>query len=111
MRTPRRLVYPWGNEWKEGLCNSNESGLRRTSAVGIFPESVSDCGAHDMAGNVWEWCSDHYDPARQKDDSAGRVLRGGSWVYRAVVCRSFIRGVYGPGNRNFDIGFRVARTL
>ncbi len=110
-RGPAGLKYPWGNEDRIGLCNSNELGLSRTSAVGIFPPSVSHCGAHDMAGNVWEWCSDHYDPAEQKDDNAGRVLRGGSWSNQADDGRSAIRYLRRPDFRSHNFGFRVARTL
>ena len=110
-RGPAGLKYPWGNEDRIGLCNSNEMGLSRTSAVGIFPPSVSHCGAHDMAGIVWERCSDHYEPVRQKDDNAGRVLRGGSWFIQAVNCRSAIRVNGQPDFRSRIVGFRVARTL
>ena len=110
-RGPRGFVYPWSNEWQNGICNSFQCGLGKTSPVGIFPGSVAACGAHDMAGNVWEWCSDHYDPAEQKDDNASRVLRGGSWVVQADYCRSSIRDLNGPESRNIVVGFRVARTL
>ena len=110
-RGPEGLKYPRGNDREEVLCNSDESGLDRTSSVGIFPQSVSHCGAHDMAGNVWEWCSDHYKPAEKKDDNAGRVLRGGSWYIPAVSCRSSVRIHFPPDFRLNLIGFRVARTL
>ena len=110
-RGPDGFEYPWGNGWREDVCNSDESGLSRTSAVGIFPLSASHCGAHEMAGNVWEWCHDHYDPAEQKNDNASRVLRGGSWNIRADFCRSSFRFIFQPGYRNYIIGFRVARTL
>ena len=45
--------YPWGT-WEDGRANTAELGLGRTSPVGTFPTGVSPCGAHDMAGNVWE---------------------------------------------------------
>jgi formylglycine-generating enzyme required for sulfatase activity len=48
-------VYPWGNDWNDGICNTAEADLRETSPVGIFPRSVSaDFALVDMSGNVWE---------------------------------------------------------
>ncbi len=32
-----RNVYPWGPEWDDGPCNTAESGLERTVAVGLYP--------------------------------------------------------------------------
>ena len=110
-RGPKGLVYPWDNKWKDGICNTSETALERTSPVGIFPQSGSFCGAHDMAGNVWEWCVDLYDPTKQKDHNAGRVLCGGSWINDAVNCRSSIRFDDPPDGRSVNVGFRVARTL
>ena len=47
--------YPWGNEFKAGYANTEESGLKKTTAVCTYPAGVSPVGAWDMAGNVWEW--------------------------------------------------------
>jgi len=79
-RGPKGWAYPWGDDWREGICNSSEADLGVTTPVGIFPGSAAVCGAHDMAGNVWEWCGDTFDAARTDDPEAGRVLRGGSWT-------------------------------
>ena len=40
-----------------------------------------------------------------------RVLRGGSWNNNAENCRVSNRNYNEPGNRNNNIGFRLARSL
>ena len=60
-------------------------------------------GTYDMGGNVWEW-----DDAAVSDSS--RVDRGGSWPYFASYARSDYRGNYSPSNRNYNLGFRLARS-
>nr|CBH39249.1 hypothetical protein, calcineurin-like phosphoesterase, NACHT domain, and DUF323 family [uncultured archaeon] len=111
--------YPWGDEFDKNLCNSSESGLYHTSPVGIFPKGKSPYGCFDMAGNVWEWCSDWYNdkyygnsPDRNpKGPSSGadRVFRGGSWLHGARYCRSAYRDLSVPRDRSSDLGFRLLR--
>lgn len=48
--------YPWGEKWIKNKSNTSESGLGRTTAVGIYLHGISPVGAFDMVGNVWEWC-------------------------------------------------------
>ena len=48
-------IYPWGDEFNASKANGRETGLGTTSAVGLFPDGASPCGALDMSGNVWEW--------------------------------------------------------
>jgi formylglycine-generating enzyme required for sulfatase activity len=73
-----------------------------------------------MLGNVWEWVQDCYLPyaAAPGDGSAhetaacrGRVVRGGAWDDPPAVLRPAERFWLGAGNRNNNIGLRVARTL
>ncbi len=114
-------IYPWGNTFDKNCCNSGESGLGRTSPVGIFPNGKSDYGCHDMAGNVWEWCADWYDekyyhnsPMKNPSGpSSGslRVCRGGSWFFDAGNCACAIRVRGLPGLRGFHLGFRLARSF
>ena len=75
-----------------------------------------------MHGNVWEWVEDcyfaNYDgapadglPRSGPDCGPARVLRGGSWDYKAEDLRSAIRYRLPPYYRVDEIGFRVAREL
>ena len=78
-------------------------------------------GLHDMLGNVWEWCEDHwhdsYDGApadghawvRAAGAGKSRVTRGGSWVGAAHSLRCACRFAYDPRDASFYLGFRCAR--
>ena len=76
-------IYPWGNELTEADASfKNLGGMER---VGRYPPN--GFGLYDMAGTVWEWCSDWFnyygaarvkDPSRPETSGHGRVERGGS---------------------------------
>lgn len=115
-----RRRYPWGNDIDQTICNFNETGLDRTSPVGIFPGSESPYGCVDMAGNVWEWCSDWFRSDYYKvgsdrnpqgpDDSFVRVLRGGCWGFSRIACLATNRLCFRPDVRISGVGFRLARS-
>ncbi len=113
-------TFPWGNQEEcPQRCNMAETGIGHTSAVGMFPSGKAECGAMDMAGNVWEWCrtkwtNDYKDYERREkelnepDGSDSRVLRGGSFGGVRVILRCAFRdrGV-APVGRGGGVGFRV----
>jgi formylglycine-generating enzyme required for sulfatase activity len=115
--------YPWGDDWADDCCNSEEANLSRPTPVGCFPAGASAEGVHDLAGNVWEWCSDWYDEeayARRADrvtrNPSGaksgdfRVLRGGCWANDRNIVRCACRRRGFPVRRYDYFGFRVARS-
>lgn len=110
--------YPWGGGYRAGCANCDEPGsdieggtyVGRTTAVGIFPYPSSE-GAHDLAGNVSEWCLNEYErPARAGIGGyEPRVLRGGSWLNDAPSLRAAYRSLGEAFDSFLNIGFRVCR--
>ncbi len=82
--------WPWGNDWVESRTNTAEGGVGSTTPVGIYRGGASPYGVLDMAGNVWEWCSDWF----ETDET--RTLRGGSWYNDADLARAAYRYLAPP---------------
>lgn len=67
--------YPWGVGQGKNRCNTNESGIGKTSSVGIFKEGATPQEIFDFAGNVWEWtCSDYHSGKELEDFAFDREL-------------------------------------
>jgi formylglycine-generating enzyme required for sulfatase activity len=128
--------WPWGNEFRSGLANTNENshdwkkpeGQKRDygwkSPVGTPPGDVSPYGVYGMAGNVREWTASSYgnypgNTLKQiKDGGIFKILRGGSFLSREQFSRTAVRTAVLPtrGPRETDgwhsdytYGIRCAR--
>ena len=113
--------YPWGDtldpRCAHFLSDSSAKAEGGTAPVGSYP--ANGFQLHDMAGNVWEWVSDWYDPeyyARAQyvnpqgpETGVMRILRGGSWLNaEGRYLRCAYRHEVPPDSYTYSIGFRVA---
>nr|WP_268240350.1 formylglycine-generating enzyme family protein [Saccharopolyspora subtropica] len=122
--------FPWGDELTPGgqhrcniwqgqfpVKNTAEDGYRGTAPVDAF--EPNGFGLYNVAGNVWEWCSDWWgtehgsslvtDPTGPADGSA-KVMRGGSYLCHASYCNRYrvaARTSNTPDSSSGNIGFRV----
>ena len=136
--------FVWGNEFRPGgrhmantcqgkfpVKDTAEDGYAGTSPVTAFPPN--GYGLYDMAGNVWQWCSDWYradlhqrgarldccinptgpsetfDPA--DPHAPRRVIKGGSFLCNVAYCESYrpsARRGTSPDTGSSHVGFRCA---
>ena len=122
--------FHWGATISTELANyagtvvygDGEKGGYRRQTVDVASFPANPWGLHDMHGNVWEWCADHWrdnyketpenrrawiDEEAKDDPLKSRLLRGGSWNFGPRGCRSAYRDSIRPDNRSNAIGFRV----
>ncbi len=135
-------VYPWGDEhidramskansWQGEFphINTEKDGFYATAPVKSF--APNGYGLYDMAGNVWEWCSDWYhhdyykiaaregtqknpvgpDTSFDPNDpyAPKKVHRGGSFLCNDVYCASYRVSARMPGSLDTGlphVGFR-----
>lgn len=111
-------AYPTGEGIEKTQANFFSSD---TTPVKSYPPN--GYGIYDMAGNVYEWCSDWYEynyyehSAQEPDFPKGpiqgvyRVLRGGCWKSLKEDLRCAKRHRNNPGAANGTYGFRCAQDV
>lgn len=69
--------YVWGADKPDATrgCYSASCG-GKTADVGSYPAGAGPYGHLDLAGNVWEWVEDEYDPYAYKRDTAAKGVPG-----------------------------------
>ena len=141
-----RKPYVWGEEppgnsgrfanlWQGTFPHHNTKvdGYERTAPVMSYPSN--GYGLYDMAGNVWEWCSDWYgrdlysqrqgqgvigNPTgptlsldRERPFTLQRVQKGGSFLCHESYCsryRPSARHGCSPDTGMSHVGFRCAKA-
>lgn len=127
-------LYPWGDEFNgkalnfcDATCQAEHAnlayndGYAATAPVASYEAGRSPAGLYDMAGNVWEWVADWYDPTyyvtSPEENPTGplageeRVVRGGSWYDTGYFTTVAVRFPSSPGNTDKTLGFRCAADL
>ncbi len=141
------VMYVWGNEeFSESnpQCNIwhgefpykslKKDGYYGTTAVKTYP--ANPLGLYDMAGNVWQWCSDWYNVAYYEDQqklglsvnpkgpetsydpedpyTQKRVTRGGSFLCHPSYCKGYeitARMKTCPDSSLNNLGFRCVKDI
>ncbi len=139
-------IYPWGNghvtsgqpktnSWEGDFPYYNERKDGYVTQAPVKTFSPNGYGLYDMAGNVWEWCSDWYDhkyykqiagttianpkgPAASADPedpyTPKRSLRGGSFLCNDSYCSGYRvarRMKSSPDTGLEHTGFRCVRDV
>jgi serine/threonine protein kinase/formylglycine-generating enzyme required for sulfatase activity len=117
-------TYPWGDEVPSCQPGASNGANFLIDGCGLYLTNVgtyapNGYGLYDMAGNVWEWTADWYDPNYYKTqessnpfgpfEAATKVLRGGSWNYSELSLRVSDRLDLNPDLRYDYVGFRCAK--
>lgn len=120
-------IYPWGNEqvnigkpkansWEGKFPYLNEKKDGYVTAAPVKSFAPNGYGLYDMAGNVWEWCSDlyNYDYYKQGEGKTSINPKGPDKSYdpqEPYTEKRSLRGGSFLCNDAYCSGYRVARRM
>ena len=126
---------PKANTWQGSFPNKNTQWDKFSGAAPVGSFLPNGYGLFDMAGNVWEWCSDWYRPDYYESiknktsinpqgppDSYDpmeptipkKVVRGGSFLCNAAYCKGYrvtARMKTSPDTGLEHTGFRCVKDI
>jgi formylglycine-generating enzyme required for sulfatase activity len=118
----KKKRFPWGDEIPTGgivfgrVWTDNMAPAPTGRVGNYYPNGY---GLYDVAGNVWEWVSDWFNPnyygrspdSNPKGPNSGelKVLRGGAWHNMPMALRVAIRNTEYPLENGDAVGFRCAK--
>ena len=108
---------PMANYWQGNfpLQNTIIDGYERVAPVGSFPPN--SLGLYDMAGNVWEWCSDwyhafYYECLASEENSSNPSGPTVSYdPYQTTIAQKSMRGGSFLCNDSYCAGYRNASRM
>lgn len=110
-RYPNGQYFPWGNTYRLGCINADEtrsgggSGPGQLAPVGVYPQGRNKTtDLYDLCGNTWEWC---YTCLHTRQ---GRfTVRGGSYLDEVNQCRPAAVPARWPYQKG-PVGLRLVRV-
>jgi hypothetical protein len=94
--------YPWGDADPNPAFANYDRYYRGPTVVGAFAPLEGEVSCADLAGNVWEWCTD-----RVFDGTPRRILKGGAYDFAAESLGNTSRWPVLVRHRSGHVGFRV----
>lgn len=129
-------TYVWGDElhpngehycniWQGKFPTENSAADGYTGTAPVKTYAANGYGLYQMAGNVWEWCSDWFGTDHLENNGnfatstltnptgptrgEGKVMRGGSYLCHHTYCNRYrvaARTANTPDSSTGNIGFR-----
>ena len=96
-RGPEGRMFPWGDDWMDGLA---QTGSAFTAPVDAHLGGATPEGVLDLAGNVFEWTASSMPDGRP-------VLKGCSWDDAPGTCRCAFRHGRPAASRHILILSRI----